>query len=81
MVLEKRALLRIMACRDQRITRCRRFQTHIIIDRGTEFLNKPFQAMLAKENISITHPSVPPIVQPNAAPVMPMARGQQRQIR
>lgn len=32
-------------------------KARLIIDRGTEFLNKPFQAMLAKENISITHPS------------------------
>lgn len=32
-------------------------RARLIIDRGTEFLNKTFTAMLASENISITHPS------------------------
>ncbi len=32
-------------------------KARLIIDRGTEFLNKTFKEMLTNENISITHPS------------------------
>ena len=32
-------------------------QARLVIDRGTEFLNKTFKAMLESENIDITHPS------------------------
>ena len=32
-------------------------QARLVIDRGTEFLNKTFKTMLESENITITHPS------------------------
>ena len=32
-------------------------QAQLVIDRGTEFLNKTFKTMLESENIDITHPS------------------------
>ena len=32
-------------------------QARLLIDRGTEFVNKTFKTMLESENIDITHPS------------------------